>query len=324
MSTDNILLYTTLVNTITQMICSNITYLLGYIPDIIKIMGILVGIRYYPVNDRRQVLAISKGLKNRCSELMNGENPGGLFFGKYYFGRLTESGSDHNKRINMWIVCSEKKYAKLTCNEDINMNIEKKISIKSWYPSGNKHWTDWLALNMDVTDYEPMKNQRDLIDKVIHKFNEKNRCVAFIDGDPGVGKSLLGPLLAKELKGSYTNDYNPTEAGLIFSDLYNTVDSRGGPLIVVLDEIDVIINKIHNNKIKDHKIARTDIKNKESWNTFFDKIDRGYYKNIIIIMTSNTPKEIIDKMDKSLLREGRINLVETLIKETKVKDDVFL
>jgi hypothetical protein len=39
----------------------------------------------------------------------------------------------------------------------------------------------------------------------------------------------------------------------------------------------------------------------------FDRIDRGLYPNMIVLLTTNTDPALIDAMDKSYLRQGRIN-----------------
>ena len=49
---------------------------------------------------------------------------------------------------------------------------------------------------------------------------------------------------------------------------------------------------------------------KGDWNKWLDRFDRGYYKNVIIIMTSNKSIEWFDKLDPSYLRSGRINIKE--------------
>jgi hypothetical protein len=47
------------------------------------------------------------------------------------------------------------------------------------------------------------------------------------------------------------------------------------------------------------------IHNKTSWSTFLD--DMVFYKGVILVLTSNTSKKDIDKIDSSYLRDGRIH-----------------
>jgi Cdc6-like AAA superfamily ATPase len=79
------------------------------------------------------------------------------------------------------------------------------------------------------------------------------------------------------------------------------------PLILVLEEFDILINKIHHNLIQMHKHIPIQVKDKTSWNTLFDRIDRGLYPNLIVLLTSNVNPEYVDNLDKSYLRQGRVN-----------------
>lgn len=102
--------------------------------------------------------------------------------------------------------------------------------------------------------------------------------------------------------------FNPTDPGDDIGLIYSTImPTEDRPLILVLEEFDILINKIHHNMIQPHKHIPIQIKDKTSWNTFFDRIDRGLYPNMIFILTSNIDPEYIDRLDKSYLRNGRVN-----------------
>jgi hypothetical protein len=87
-------------------------------------------------------------------------------------------------------------------------------------------------------------------------------------------------------------------------------------LIVVLEEFDIIISKIHFGTITQHKSLPSNIYDKTSWNQFFDRFDRRYYPWVILVLTSNVKPEVIDSLDPSYIRNGRINKVFEL-KNTK-------
>ena len=55
------------------------------------------------------------------------------------------------------------------------------------------------------------------------------------------------------------------------------------------------------------------VRDKMTWNSFIDKIDYGLYPNLIVIFTSNQNKKYIDSLDKSYIREGRINILRNFI-----------
>ena len=72
-----------------------------------------------------------------------------------------------------------------------------------------------------------------------------------------------------------------------------------------MEEIDIIIKNITSGNIVRHKNITTPVHNKTTFNSFLD--DLVFYKNIIIIMTSNLSKDTIDQIDSSYLRMGRVN-----------------
>lgn len=85
-------------------------------------------------------------------------------------------------------------------------------------------------------------------------------------------------------------------------------------LIIVLEEVDILIVKLHSNLCRLHGDIPTLIKNKQDWNKFLDKIDRNIYNNIILIMTTNKTLEFFNELDPSYLRDGRLDLSFTVEK----------
>ena len=75
--------------------------------------------------------------------------------------------------------------------------------------------------------------------------------------------------------------------------------TKESPLIVVLEEFDIIISKIHFGTITPHKSLPSNIYDKTSWNQFFDRFDRRYYPWVILVLTSNVKPEVIDRYVKS-------------------------
>ena len=149
-----------------------------------------------------------------------------------------------------------------------------------------------------------------LLFKQVMKFYNSNKSVkVLIDGSIGSGKSYFAFLLAQKLKCYICDTFNPTEPSDSLSNLYTSKKiTCQEPLIVLIDEIDTIIEKIHNKRIQRHKHYMIQVHDKLTWNSFMDKIDYGLFPNLILIMTSNTKKEDIDKIDPSYLRKGRIDV----------------
>ena len=164
---------------------------------------------------------------------------------------------------------------------------------------------------MNLKNLEPLPSQQIIVDGMLNLFRKKGKVTAFIEGVPGSGKSFIGYLLAKEIGGSFCHSFNPTDPGNTFSQLinrirdYDSIDNDNIPIIIVLEEIDVLIDKIHNQKLVLNNTISTSVQDKSSWSTFLD--DMFLYQNIILILTTNKTKQDIDKIDPAYLRKGRVD-----------------
>jgi DNA replication protein DnaC len=156
-------------------------------------------------------------------------------------------------------------------------------------------------MRLDLSHINPIGDQQHVIDSIKTLYNKNDRTSIFIHGVTGAGKSTIGYLLAKELNASYCHTFNPTEPGDYLSNLM--VDASDDPIVIVVEEVDVMIKKIDKGIERNGDIP-TEIYNKTTWNNFMD--DLIFYK-VIIIFTSNTPKKDLDKIDQSYLRKGRID-----------------
>ena len=135
---------------------------------------------------------------------------------------------------------------------------------------------------------------------------------------PGFGKSILAIHLCYELlniyeKVSFVTTWSPTDPNDSFVRMYNKIKpSIKAPLVILLDEIDIIVKNMIEGKIKisDASPLPIEIMDKKGWNNFFDAFDIEIYKYVIIIMTSNKHTSYFNDLDPSLLREGRIDIVK--------------
>ena len=104
------------------------------------------------------------------------------------------------------------------------------------------------------------------------------------------------------------------QPGNTISAVYSTLnkndpDEKDKPLIVLLDEWDIMIKNIHDGKnYKPHEWLITEVYNKETYNTFLSETTQ-MFQNVIYIMTMNSDINDINKLDKSYLREGRIDKI---------------
>ena len=152
-------------------------------------------------------------------------------------------------------------------------------------------------------EYEP-----GLVKDIKNIYDDKNQAVVHLHGKPGSGKSAMGFLLAKQMNGTVCKTFNPTEPGFDIEQLYAHVNpTKQLPLILIFDEVDVILEKIHHNKIEIHKSIPIPVKDKQGWNSFMDDIAFKMYPYLILVMTSNKSADYVDQMDSSYLRLGRVD-----------------
>lgn len=259
----------------------------------------------YKIQERDKVILVSSRIKY-SSIKKDDEKPSGLFIGYSYIGIFL----DKINSSEIYILCSRKKFEELTTRERI-VDKEKELEeITIYERSGNFFWLVYSKRKLDVSNYNIRDNQKLIIEDIIDYFNKHKFCTAFVYGGPGCGKSMISILLAKILKGMLVKKFNPSEPGDSISSLYNQVNPKvTEPLIIVFDEIDIMMDKIHNNKITPHKHIPIEIQDKASWNGFFDDINLGFYPNVIFLLTSNLSYDTMKvKYDPSYIREGRVHI----------------
>jgi hypothetical protein len=248
------------------------------------------------------------------------ERPAGVFIGWNCFGYYMDgSNREFDSSTEIVIFTSVKVFKKLIekCTTSCESMVLTKDNcvftsttypIKMWHRWGgykNLYYTDF---KIDVSTISPLGEQGPIVRDIIDKYRAERRLITFVHGVTGAGKSTLGLLIAKELGGGYCRDFKPTDPG----DSFRTVlrDTRNdsmqsGPIVVVMEEFDTLIQAVHNGTVERHKEVTTQVHDKESYNKFLDEM--MIYRDILVIMTSNKKKEDIDKMDPSYLRKGRIN-----------------
>jgi SpoVK/Ycf46/Vps4 family AAA+-type ATPase len=158
-----------------------------------------------------------------------------------------------------------------------------------------------------------LPHQKSCFKDIMNFYKTNNYCKAMITGPPGTGKTFFSYLFAHKLSCNLCDTYNPTEPGTSFGILYNNIHNIGptNPLIIVFDEIDIMIENIHNRNIQKHKQYRTEVYDKTSWSIFIDKFSFGLYPYVILIMISNKEKSELDKLDNAYLRKGRVDVFKT-------------
>jgi len=287
-------------------------YILYYIsPYYMTILLLrLFGVYYYSIRgDKDTIIPVLRNLTPYINTLyiknINGKpHKEGYFWCKYAVGFIDMD----EDRIS--IITRPKFYEKLTCvdeHPDIKQCIPEPDTpkIDVYIRKGSYKGLYYSRFSIDISHIHPIGQQKEIVDDIISIYNQQQRATVFIHGITGAGKSTIGYLVSKYTSGCYCHSFNPTDPGDSLTSLMMDIGPKESPIIIVLEETDVILNAVHEESIVKHVEMPTLIHNKSSWSTFLD--DMIFYKGVILILTSNTSKEAIDFMDTSYLREGRIH-----------------
>mgnify|MGYP003386027653 CR=1 FL=1 len=169
----------------------------------------------------------------------------------------------------------------------------------------------WLHYERSIITFmkTPLTHQIDPIENILNHAQNNINTVALLHGSSGTGKSMIPMLIAKILNCGLIDSFNPTDPGDTMIKLINKVKpSKNKKIVIVLEEVDNIINNIHNNLVTLHKNIPTLVRNKEGWNNFLDKFDREYFQHVVLIMTTNKKPDYFDSLDVSYMRKGRVDL----------------
>ena len=316
-------------------IFSEISYLLGgvgllsiFSPILTPLFFVLrlFGVHYYTIrNDEEKVRAVIKYLQKNTtsSEIIyqHGNSfPSGTFISTNCLGFYKYSGSRDAGTGEVQVLTTKAMFTKMVESEKIASafvstklveSVESTDHVEDTGPlsiySRIGEYTNlyYSALRLDVQGLEPKGQQKEIVEDICQKYKETKRGVFFIHGISGAGKSTIGLLVAKQLKGTFCHTFNPTDPGDTLHLLLRDSDPcEESPTVIVLEEINTLIRNINEGLVQKHKNITTQINNKSTYNTFFD--DLIMYKHVIIIMTSNEDKPAIDALDPCYLRQGRI------------------
>ena len=330
--------------------------LFQYLPSFNSVALLLLqlfGIRYYVMHGERELLRrVVKTLAAECYSCsykhLNGkEIPSGYFFCKEYIGYL-----DNNARFNederIHLICRKDTYQRLveertvsdTFSPELDAELKETTSlleldkveskspvkpesskIRAYIRKGQFKNLYYSCIKLDLSHISPIGEQGPIVEDIIKIYKKKRRAVAFIHGVSFAGKSSIGFLLAKRLKGNYCHSFNPTDPGDNFGSVVNELtDDEESPIIIVLEEVDGIIKAVHNETIKSNPEIPTSVRNKESWVNFLD--DMMFYKNVIVVLTSNTEKKDLDLLDEAYLRKGRIHAYYSMMNKLSLEDSI--
>jgi hypothetical protein len=284
------------------------------------ILATFIGFQFYKLTDQKLIKLLKKLPKR--SSISSNDEPEGWIAGWPYIGFIHRTTASHGEEKKELYFFTTKKFFETKIKEiesndtdtgsDLSKDDQKKI--KLWERQGNYFHIHYSKRMFDVNIFEPRCNQLEPVNQ-IQAFYQKNKyCVVLLHGDRGTGKSMIPLLLAKTLTNpkcevNFCDTFKPTDPGDNFTSLYNNINpSKESPLIVVLEEFDITINMLHYNKVVPHKYIPTHVVDKPSWNQFLDRFDRKYYPWVILVLTSNVSPAMIESLDSSYIRDGRVNL----------------
>lgn len=262
------------------------------------------------VTDEGAVTKLQKELKDCSSMVINGKKALGFFMGWRYFGYISETAKPRGgSSLKIYLFCSAHQYKLLTTSESeqhITTSQHKSVVILQ---QGCSHfWESRYNERKIALKGDPNPFQAYSMEKILPIYREKQRCVTVLYGYPGIGKTMLGLLLAHEIGAKCCLDWNPTTPGATFENMYkNAGPNEKEPLVVVLDEFDIILNQIHMHSVERHKNLRIQTSDKTSWNSLWDKYDLGLWSHTIVLMTTNKSQVDLDSLDPSYLRPGRVD-----------------
>jgi len=290
-----------------------------YLTDLIICALQVMGIRRYVIhgnNDKYPELVkrLETGTYNssfiyRKSKMIKT----GYFIGPncagYYF-----KDPDYIDEEKITIITTAKYFEQLTADTDApkitntTSTTQQKSLIKVFLRNGPYRSFWYTPITMDVTDMVPIGEQGPVVAEIVRMYKTKQRAIVFIEGVTGAGKSSVGYMVAKEIGANYTNTFRPTDPGDEFGNLISELRNRDEahtPLVIVLEEINLMIHAIHEGTVKRHREIAVPISDKTNWATFFDNLI--FYRNIVIILTSNESKEALDALDPAYLRKRRVD-----------------
>lgn len=294
--------------------------------------------KLYIITESGQVALILKKLPKRSSVTRDG-NISCWIWGWKYIGYISDQSNDGSFSREIYLYTTNKHLKYLTSPSTSRRTNEPKKdkknvdkidldddmnTIKVLDRCGAFSYLYYLERDVKCIQLTPKQNQRKILDIIISHYNNPTNLsktsVIWLYGPSGVGKSTVSILLTNELEGIYCDTFNPTDPGDTLQRCYNSASpSEDNPLILVIDEADLMFSKIHNGKIVHHAKVPVSVKSKGEINSLFDKVKNGLFPYMIIIMTSNvSPRELTKNQlenDESYLRDGRIDLYVEMTKK---------
>lgn len=303
-----------------------LNYCLGFIPwPIIFIFIRYTGVRLYHLKNKDLCRRIQRKLSSNCTHTLDNNMGAGYAMGKWFLIKISLTQSECGEYYDIWLISTKKTYDNLVSspNDEKNMFVnttnnksrqekteDDNATIYIWEKSGSFSNTYYCKRNICIskTGLVPNEEQREILQDITTHYKKNKSTIAYIHGPPGVGKTLLGLLLARDMNCHFCNTTQPWIPGDSISILYNDCEPTfETPLIIVFDEFDMALSKIHQG-ISNHANIPIRVQDKTGWNRMLDEFRWGLYPHVIVLLISNHGPDYIHAMDPSYVRNGRVNL----------------
>jgi ATPase family associated with various cellular activities (AAA) len=275
----------------------------------------MIGKNVYTVyfDDRAHISRFEKRVKDAATytflswkNISGREYPQGFYVGRNF---LVYFQGSNTGEVSATVVGNPDFYATLMSPPEpmkIVAKTETITYIDVYVQKGSFKNIYYTKLKLQLDHLTPLPPQKVVVEGILDVYHQHGRATVFLHGVTGAGKSSVGYLVAKALHGKYCHSFNPSEPGNQISSLLCDADiDASSPLVIVLEEVDELILRLNKGDVKVNHDVPTAVFNKSTWASFLD--DMFLYKNVVLIMTSNTPKSVLDDVDPSYLRHGRVH-----------------
>lgn len=228
----------------------------------------------------------------------------------YVFNRTEVTRDRFKTNTKIWYI--GKINIEIKSENNIPKELESSPKITIW--DKDSDFIDSHIYKFEIPfDYQATNVQEKLINKILENYESSKIfvCRCLIYGNPGCGKSFLGKLITKKLNGQLSTYINLGTPGCGFRHLYRkSCPTKNNPLIIQLDELDVVIENIHNqvNINYKHEWLTTECYNKISYNNFWSEFVIKYPFVIWLCTMNKTPNDI-NRLDECYLRKNRLDIV---------------